>query len=83
MLGPVVQNIISLTNSLVQDLLNLTVLTKSIVMIFFAEKLRGLQKFLAIFRQKMEGFCLQYVRNFNDTLKTSLLLNSWAVVIIL
>ena len=38
-LGPVVQSIVSLTKSLVGNLLSLKVLTKLIVVTFFAEKL--------------------------------------------
>ena len=38
-LGPVVQSIASLTNLLEKDSLSLIVLTKSIAVIFFAEKL--------------------------------------------
>ena len=37
--GPVVQSIVSLTKSLTEDLLSLTVFTKSFGVIFFAEKL--------------------------------------------
>ena len=37
--GPVVQSIVSLTKSLVEDLSSLTVLTKSNAAIFFAKKL--------------------------------------------
>ena len=38
-LGPVVQSIVSLTKSLVNDLLSLLVRLKSSVLIFFAEKM--------------------------------------------
>ena len=38
-LHQVVQSIVSLTKPLVQDLLSLTILTKSILGIFFAEKM--------------------------------------------
>ena len=38
---PVVQNIVSLTKSLVNDSLSLLVRLKSSVLIFFAEKMRG------------------------------------------
>ena len=58
-LGPVVQSIVSLTKSLVNDLLSLLVRLKSSVLIFFAEKMRGafaLQKLLSFFRQKMALF---------------------------
>ena len=37
--GPVVQSIVSQRKSFVEDLLSLSVLTKSITVIFFAEKL--------------------------------------------
>ena len=37
--GPVVQSIISLMKSFVENVLSLTVLTESIVVILFAEKL--------------------------------------------
>ena len=37
--GPVVQSIVSLTKSLVNDLLSLLVRLKSSVLIFFAEKI--------------------------------------------
>ena len=40
-LCPVVQCPVSLTKSLVQDLLRLTVLTKSVVVAYFAEKNEG------------------------------------------
>ena len=39
--GPVVQSIVSLTKSLVNDSLSLLVCLKSSVLIFFAEKMRG------------------------------------------
>ena len=39
--GPVVQSIVSLTKSLVNDSLSLLVRLKSSVLIFFAEKMRG------------------------------------------
>ena len=54
-LGPVVQSIVSLTKSLVNDSLSLLVRLKSSVLIFFAEKMWGafaLQKLLTFFRQK-------------------------------
>lgn len=38
-LGPVIQSNVTLTKSLVEDLLRLTILAKSIAVIFFAEKL--------------------------------------------
>ena len=50
LLGPVVQSIVSLTKSLVNDSLSLLVHLKSSVLIFFAEKL------LTFFRQKMAVF---------------------------
>ena len=37
--GPVVQCIVSLTKSLVEDLLSVLVLTKTVMAVFFAEKL--------------------------------------------
>ena len=65
--GPVVQSIVSLTKSLVNDSLSLLVSLKSSVLIFFAEKMRGafaLQKLLTFFRQKMAVFlciiCLKF-----------------------
>ena len=65
--GPVVQNIISLTKSLVNDSLSLLVCLKSSVLIFFAEKMWGafaLQKLLTFFWQKMAVFlciiCLKF-----------------------
>ena len=57
--GPVVQSVISLTKSLVEDSLSLRVLTKSIVAVFLAEKLLRTftgQKFFPFFRQKLVGF---------------------------
>ena len=66
-LGPVVQSIISLMKSLVNDSLSLLVRLKSSVLIFFAEKMWGafaLQKLLTFFRQKMAVFlciiCLKF-----------------------
>ena len=44
LLGPVVRSSISLTKSLVKNLFSLIVLTKSIVVIFFAKKLLGASK---------------------------------------
>ena len=41
LLGTVVQSIVSLTKSLVNDSLSLLVRLKSSVLIFFAEKMRG------------------------------------------
>ena len=64
--GPVVQSIVSLTKSLVNDSLSLLVRLKSSVLIFFAEKLWGafaLQKLLTFFRQKMAVFlCIIYLK---------------------
>ena len=61
--GPVVQSIVSLTKSLVNDSLSPLVRLKSSVLIFFAEKMR-LQKLLTFFRQKMAVFlciiCLKF-----------------------
>ena len=55
-----VQRVITLMKLVVEDSLSLTVLTKSVAVIFFfAEKLLGafaLQKLLTIFRQKMPEF---------------------------
>ena len=53
-LGPVVQSIVSLTKSLVNDSLSLLVRLKSGLLIFFAEKMRGafLQKLLTFFSAK-------------------------------
>ena len=66
-LGPVVQSIVSLTKSLVNDSLSLLVRLKSSVLILFAENMRGafaLQKLLTFFRQKMAVFlciiCLKF-----------------------
>ena len=66
-LGPVVQSIVSLTKSLVNDSLSLLVRLKSSVLIYFAEKMWGaleLQKLLTFFRQKMAVFlciiCLKF-----------------------
>ena len=62
-LGPVVQSILSLTKSLVNDSLSLLVRLKSSVLIFFAEKMRGAFA-LTFFRQKMAVFlciiCLKF-----------------------
>ena len=68
--GPVVQSIVSLTKSLVNDSLSLLVRLKSNVLIFFAEKMWGafamqkMQKLLTFFRQKMAVFlciiCLKF-----------------------
>ena len=70
--GPVVQSIVSLTKSLVNDSLSLLVRLKSSVLIFFAEKMWGafaLQKLLTFFRQKMAVFlciiCLKFERHVN------------------
>ena len=62
-LGPVVQSIVSLMKSLVNDSLSLLVRLKSSVLIFFAEKM-----LLTFFRQKMAVFYVWYVWNFNVTL---------------
>ena len=65
--GPVVQSIVSLTKSLVNDSLSLLVCLKSSVLIFFAEKMWGtfaLQKLPTFFWQKMAVFlcliCLKF-----------------------
>ena len=50
--GPVVQSIVSLTKSLVNDSLSLLVCLKSSVLIFFAEKMRGAFAKLLIFSAK-------------------------------
>ena len=58
-LGPVVQSILSLTKSLVNDSFSLLVRLKSSVLIFFAEKMRGafaLQKLLTFFGKKWQCF---------------------------
>ena len=66
-LGPVVQSIVSLMKSLVNDSFSLLVRLKSSVLIFFAEKMWGafaLQKLLTFFQQKMAVFlgiiCLKF-----------------------
>ena len=51
--GPVVQSIVSLTKSLINDSLSLLVRLKSSLLICFAEKM---QKLLTFFRQKMAVF---------------------------
>ena len=52
-LDQVVQSIISLMRSLVEDLLSLTVLTKAILVMFFAEKnLRSFLKSSSHFKQQ-------------------------------
>ena len=65
--GPVVQSFVSLTKSLVNDLLSLWVRLTSSVLIFFAAKMWGafaLQKLLTFLLQKMEVFlciiCLKF-----------------------
>ena len=50
-LGPFVQSILSLTRSLMENLLSLTVLTKLIVAVFYA-----VQKFLTFFSKTMAAF---------------------------
>ena len=55
----IIQSIISLIRSLIEDWLSLTLLTKLIMIIIFAEKLRealALQKLLSFFSAKMAGF---------------------------
>ena len=66
-LGPVVQSIVSLTKSLVNDSLSLLMRLKLSVLIFFAEKMWGafaVQKLLTFFRQTMAVFlciiCLKF-----------------------
>ena len=57
-LGPVVQSIVSLTKSLVNDSLSLLVRLKSSVLISFAEKMWGafaLQKLLTFFSAKNDS----------------------------
>ena len=73
-LGPVVQSIFSLTKSLVEHLLSLALLTKSIAVLFIAEKLWeafALQKLLTFSAlNKMAGFCVQCIWNFFISLTT-------------
>ena len=57
--GPFVQSVASLMKWLIEDLLSVLVLTKSIVVIFFAEKVRGAfasLKATHIFSTKMSVF---------------------------
>ena len=63
-MGLVVHTIISLTESVAKGLLGLLILTKSNVLIFFAEKMLGtfaVQKFLTFSWQKMT-MCIVYKR---------------------
>ena len=60
MLGLVAQRVISLTNFLVEDSLSLKVLAKSVVVIFFVEKLKrtlALQKFLVFLGKHFGSVC--------------------------
>ena len=70
-LGPVVQSIVSLTESLVNDSLSLLVRLKSSVLIFFAEKCEELlhcKSSSHFFGKKWQCFYVWYVWNFNVTL---------------
>ena len=58
-MGPVVQSIVSLTNSLVSDLLSLLICIKSRELMLFAEKCEELLPFQSsshFFRQKLVAF---------------------------
>ena len=70
-LGPVVQSVVSLTNSL--RIISLTVLADSIhnILIFFAEKMWvafALQKLLTFFQQKFQHICVSLDVNFKESL---------------
>ena len=70
-MGPVVQNVVSLTSSL--RVISLTVLADSIynILIFFAEKMWvafALQKLLTFFHKKFQHICISLDVNFNESL---------------
>ena len=61
-MGTVVQSIDSLTKLLVEDSLSLTGLIKSVVVIFFAEKLYGAFAATHTFWQKKNGSVFTYIQ---------------------
>ena len=65
-LGPAVPSLLSLTKSLISDSLNLTVLTKSSVLLFFCRKVKCdfvLQKLLTLLGQKRHVFANNKLEN--------------------
>ena len=61
--------------SLVEDLLSLTLLTKPIVAVIFAEKLRCKSSSQFVFGKNCSIFCVYYVRNFKVSLANTIV--SW------
>ena len=72
--GPVVQSLVSLTNSL--RVISLTVLADSIhnILIFFAEKM--CKKYSYFFSKKFQHICASLDVNFNESLTILLALNN-------
>ena len=71
--GPVVQSIVSLTNSL--KVISLTVLVDSIynILIFFAEKCEHCKSYSHFFSKKFQHICVSLDVNFNESLTNDII----------
>ena len=78
--GPVVQNIVSLTKSLVNGSLSLLVRLKSSVLIFFAEKMWGAFAPHIFSPKNASVFMYDMFEISTSRLLTSLVLNNWAQI---